>query len=654
MKMSLRAAFSRIFHQGKWALKNLVGQSKLVKKTAAGGQNVIELQRHQRLIKPQQGSRLFSQIIKKYDVNSLAADLRRRAAWQFGNHGNGRLPLLSFSLLGLAMVNKPEQDDVISQTVRDMFNSQNIKLHSVRENGDSTLSVNMLEFGKSIGKGCNAAVYEARMKTDHTSIPDLDNEIQILDEETPDNFQVEFELVNHKREITLDDLSDQDIDVASNSVSSASEQEDEDDDIVIISEDDSSISSEDSFDFVTDFPVQCISPAVKIEVEDAMFGSSDSSSDHSDRSSFTTSSVSEDIKMTDKGDFDLAVKMMFNYDIDSNTDAIMHAFRKETIPAEHDVNADSQSLYKKLPPHPNIVEMQDVFVDQMPDLPDGREEYPMALPTRLNPDGQGRNKTMFILMKKYTMTLRDYLNKGDNPSIQTRCILLTQLLEGVVHLRKHGIAHRDLKSDNIFVDIQEDNTPPQLVISDFGCCLADVNYGLKIPYQTNEIDKGGIPTLMAPEIACAVPGKDSWLDYNRADLWTVGTLVYELFGMDNPFMDGGNKLDCRTYLELQLPRLPDEVPNVVKLLTESMLKRDPKQRPSSEDAANLMHIYLWFPDWLNSKVKQPLDEVINSLLILASRVLIGCHGDRLKTLDCLLWTFLRRFQLCDIKHLLNF
>lgn len=55
------------------------------------------------------------------------------------------------------------------------------------------------------------------------------------------------------------------------------------------------------------------------------------------------------------------------------------------------------------------------------------------------------------------MTLRDYLNKGDNPIIQTRCILLTQLLEGVVHLRKHGIAHRDLKSDNIFVDIQEGN-----------------------------------------------------------------------------------------------------------------------------------------------------------------------------------------------------
>jgi serine/threonine protein kinase len=37
--------------------------------------------------------------------------------------------------------------------------------------------------------------------------------------------------------------------------------------------------------------------------------------------------------------------------------------------------------------------------------------------------------------------------------VQTRCLLLTQLLEGVVHLRNHGIAHRDIKSDNLFLDL---------------------------------------------------------------------------------------------------------------------------------------------------------------------------------------------------------
>ena len=50
------------------------------------------------------------------------------------------------------------------------------------------------------------------------------------------------------------------------------------------------------------------------------------------------------------------------------------------------------------------------------------------------------------------MTLRQYLEEN-NPDVQTRCLLLTQLLEGVVHLRNHGIAHRDIKSDNLFLDL---------------------------------------------------------------------------------------------------------------------------------------------------------------------------------------------------------
>ena len=53
---------------------------------------------------------------------------------------------------------------------------------------------------------------------------------------------------------------------------------------------------------------------------------------------------------------------------------------------------------------------------------------------------------------RYTMTLREYLG-AHSVSTHTRCLLLAQLLEGIAHLEKHGIAHRDLKSDNILVDL---------------------------------------------------------------------------------------------------------------------------------------------------------------------------------------------------------
>jgi serine/threonine protein kinase len=61
------------------------------------------------------------------------------------------------------------------------------------------------------------------------------------------------------------------------------------------------------------------------------------------------------------------------------------------------------------------------------------------------------NRFNVFLTSRYQYTLRDYLSTF-NPSLHERLILLTQLLEAVCHMRKHGIAHRDLKLDNIFMD----------------------------------------------------------------------------------------------------------------------------------------------------------------------------------------------------------
>lgn len=64
-------------------------------------------------------------------------------------------------------------------------------------------------------------------------------------------------------------------------------------------------------------------------------------------------------------------------------------------------------------------------------------------------------------------------------------------MEGVAHLTAHSIAHRDLKSDNLLLDTTEPDAPI-LVISDFGCCLADKANGLYLPYTSYDVDKGKI------------------------------------------------------------------------------------------------------------------------------------------------------------------
>ena len=36
---------------------------------------------------------------------------------------------------------------------------------------------------------------------------------------------------------------------------------------------------------------------------------------------------------------------------------------------------------------------------------------------------------------------------------------------------------------------------------------------------------------MAPEVANAVPGIFSFINYEKADVWSCGTMAYEIFGM---------------------------------------------------------------------------------------------------------------------------
>lgn len=45
---------------------------------------------------------------------------------------------------------------------------------------------------------------------------------------------------------------------------------------------------------------------------------------------------------------------------------------------------------------------------------------------------------------------------------------------------------------------------PWLVISDFGCCLADERVGLQLPFNSSSVERGGNGSLMAPEVSPAV------------------------------------------------------------------------------------------------------------------------------------------------------
>ncbi|XP_059997190.1 serine/threonine-protein kinase PINK1, mitochondrial isoform X3 [Lagenorhynchus albirostris] len=229
----------------------------------------------------------------------------------------------------------------------------------------------------------------------------------------------------------------------------------------------------------------------------------------------------------------------------------------------------------------------------------------------------------------YSCTLRQYL-RGNSPSPRLATVMTLQLLEGVAHLVQQGVAHRDLKSDNVLVEPDADGCP-WLVITDFGCCLADERVGLQLPFTSWYVDRGGNGCLMAPEVSTACPGPRAVIDYSKADAWAVGALAYEIFGLPNPFYGQGRAhLESRSYQEAQLPALPESVPPEVRQLVRSLLQRDASKRPSARVAANLLHLSLWGERTLALKDLKP-DKMIGWLLQQSAATLLA---NRLAEKNC--------------------
>ena len=159
--------------------------------------------------------------------------------------------------------------------------------------------------------------------------------------------------------------------------------------------------------------------------------------------------ITDEQKHQSSNKYPLAIKMMFNYNAESNASTILRAMHRETVPArylslptdEDDLSRMLEEDVVRLKAHPNIVEMVAVFCAPVPALEGAMALYGSALPPRLNPQGLGRNMSLFLVMRSYDCSLADYL-ANHKPGPRTSLVLFTQLLEGVAFLNSSGVAHR--------------------------------------------------------------------------------------------------------------------------------------------------------------------------------------------------------------------
>ncbi|KAH7709427.1 NKF2 protein kinase [Aphelenchoides avenae] len=291
-------------------------------------------------------------------------------------------------------------------------------------------------------------------------------------------------------------------------------------------------------------------------------------------------------------EFPLALKIMFNYHFDAPERNLWHDMAPELVPLpdlpKHALVGRMANFKPLRRNHPNVVKMHTAFVDRMPILAEAERLFPEALPTapfyELVVD---EPRTLFVVMKRYRMTLREYVLTRPRNYWHGR-VMFGQLLEAIVFLQEHLISHRDIKSDNILLDFDLDEEVPHLVLSDFGSSLAKGSWTVR--YTDDSVDLGGNLSLRAPEVRRVRPGYNVVVDFQKADLWAAATIGYEIFTRANPFY---SRMNSELYAEEDLPSLPRRVDNAVKQVVYRMLRIDPQERPTPQVAANVVSISLF-------------------------------------------------------------
>ncbi len=170
-------------------------------------------------------------------------------------------------------------------------------------------------------------------------------------------------------------------------------------------------------------------------------------------------------------------------------------------------------------------------------------------------------------------SLRELLAKGPLPWARALPIL-TGIATGLTFAHRHDIIHRDLKTENVIVDEQDQ---PKIV--DFGIArpLATDREG-SLGSLTHTGAVIGTSRAMSPEQA-AGHSIDS-----RSDLFSFGVLIYEVLTGVSPFI-GRNVLDTLMRLHNHQPppmsqHQPDLSPEIGALV-EQLLAKAPENRPAS-------------------------------------------------------------------------
>ncbi|HET9626802.1 MAG TPA: serine/threonine-protein kinase, partial [Kofleriaceae bacterium] len=163
-------------------------------------------------------------------------------------------------------------------------------------------------------------------------------------------------------------------------------------------------------------------------------------------------------------------------------------------------------------------------------------------------------------------------------SVAATLAILRAIARALQAAHELAIVHRDLKPENVFlVPDPELASGERVKLLDFGIAKLTPPAGTSRHTQADVVM--GTPTYMAPEQCRGAGAVD-----HRADLYALGCIAYEMLCDAPPFVaDGAGEVIARhLYFAPVAPReLRPDLPAEVEALVLALLRKEPRERPSS-------------------------------------------------------------------------
>lgn len=178
------------------------------------------------------------------------------------------------------------------------------------------------------------------------------------------------------------------------------------------------------------------------------------------------------------------------------------------------------------------------------------------------------------------------------PEADTR-FYTAEIAIGLWYLHDNGIIYRDLKLDNVMLDVTG-----HVKIADFGMCKENMIGG----NTTNTFC--GTPGYLAPEIIREQPYSHS------VDWWSLGVMAYEMLSGESPF-EAEDETELFELILSQPIEMPADIQPETESFLKSILQRDPEKRLGCGDTGrNNMKYHPFFNsiDWAKlakQEVKPP-------------------------------------------------